>query len=107
MLIKHRNGDSVNLADAEIAAVEPSLEKEQEPTFPTRSTTTSSIVYEQQGETYDTSLFFSFAESVLTFMVPFPCLRLTRSTPVPSEPSLTWILISHMSELQFPEQLDW
>lgn len=75
----------------------------QVPTFPTRSTTSSSIVGEQQDELYDTRVRFWFAGSGLVVMVPFPSLRLTRSTPLSS---VTRAEKVHMYELQFTEQLD-
>lgn len=39
-------------------------------------------------------------------MVPLPCLRLTRPTPVPSAPSDTRTESAHVTELQLLEQLD-
>lgn len=49
---------------------------------------------------------FSLPVTRLVFMVPLPCLRLTRATPVPSAPSVTRAESSHVDKLQFSEQLD-
>lgn len=41
--------------------------------------------------------------SSVAFMVPLPCLRLTRSTPEPSAPSLTCMVRFHVDEEQLAE----
>lgn len=39
----------------------------------------------------------------MVFMVPLPCLRLTKSTPEPCAPSLTRTLRFHVDEEQLAE----
>lgn len=41
----------------------------------------------------------------MAFMVPLPCLRLTRLTPEPAAPSLTRTVRFHVDEEQLAEQV--
>lgn len=99
-----RSGDNVTGAEADWAAGGfPLRLKKQKPTFPARSTTRSSISGWQQDARYDTSITFSLAASTVVFIVPLPWLRLTRSTPEPSAPSLTRTARFHVDEEQLAE----
>lgn len=105
-MLRQNKGDQVSFVASETGDIVPCLPlQEQVATLPTRSTTSISMSGEQQDALQYTSVMFSLLESRVVFMVPFPCLRVTRSTPVPSAPSVTRLETSHILMLQLTEQL--